>query len=97
MWGKRLLEVAAMIAIGDSLLCILSPRRHTSLWLDGPPVWRRACEPFVKHPDMTRMLGLFGLGFGLWLAWRQEPEVETNDEHRLISGEWAGRLKELAR
>ncbi|HWE93948.1 MAG TPA: hypothetical protein VG269_08300 [Tepidisphaeraceae bacterium] len=72
---KRILETAAMTIIGDSLLCVLSPRRHLTLWLSGPRWWRRAWEPFVEHAGLTRALGAFGLAFGVWLAWKQEPLV----------------------
>jgi hypothetical protein len=39
-------------------------------------------EPLVRHPDLTRMLGAFGLGFGLWLAWRQEPPADIEEPAR---------------
>ena len=70
---RRLLETLAMAAIGDGVLCMISPRRHTGLWLSGPEWWRRAWAPFVEHSTLTRLLGAVGVGFGLWLAWRQEP------------------------
>ncbi len=75
MITRRLLETLAMAIIGDSVLSIVSPRRHTSLWLEGPAGWERAVQPFVKHPAATRLLGVLGLGFGIWLAWRQEDQV----------------------
>ena len=75
MIGKRLMETFAMAIIGDSLLCVVSPRRHLSLWLNGPQWWRHTWEPFVRFPGLTRVLGMLGLGFGLWLAWTQEPQL----------------------
>ncbi len=76
MMAKRLMETAAMSIIGDSLLCVVSPRRHVGLWMRGPEWWRKSCEPFVRHPTLTRLCGAAGVGFGLWLAWRQEPPAE---------------------
>jgi len=32
----RLLETAAMMVIGDSVLALVAPRRHVALWKDGP-------------------------------------------------------------
>lgn len=83
MVTKRVLETVAMTIIGDSVLCMVSPRRHVSLWMRGPRWWQRMCDPFVRHPDMTRTLGAVGLGIGLWLAWRQEPPAEIEEPARL--------------
>jgi hypothetical protein len=80
--SKSLLETLAMTIIGDSVLCMVSPRRHLSLWTRGPRLFRRMSEPLVRHPDVTRMLGAFGLGFGLWLAWRQEPPADIEEPAR---------------
>jgi hypothetical protein len=55
------------------------------------------CAPFVNYPGLTRSLGLLGLGFGVWLAWKQEPSIaeiraENGSKHR-----WTGRLAEALR
>lgn len=68
MLAKRLLETAAMLMIGDSVLALVEPRRHVDLWAEGPRPWERMVEPFARHPNMTRALGAVGLGVGLWLA-----------------------------
>jgi hypothetical protein len=70
--SERILETVAMTIIGDSALCVVSPQRHISLWLSGPGWWERTWRPFVRHPALTRALGVFGLGFGLWLATKAE-------------------------
>ncbi|HRX86607.1 MAG TPA: hypothetical protein P5572_16410 [Phycisphaerae bacterium] len=69
----RLLETAAMMVIGDSVLALVAPRRHVALWKDGPRWWERMAEPFIRNPNMTRALGAAGLGLGIWLAQRNEP------------------------
>lgn len=98
MISRRLMETAAMTIIGDSFLCVLSPRRHTSLWLEGPQWWQRAWKPFVRHPGLTRALGAFGIGFGVWLAWRQEPRApELPLERASTAKRWARTLAEAAR
>ena len=71
MFSERILETLAMLSIGDGVLCAISPERHTKLWLRGPTWWRRAVRPAVDHPEVTRMLGLAGVGFGFWLASRE--------------------------
>jgi len=71
MISERLAETVAMLAIGDGLLCAVQPERHTNLWLNGPAWWQRGWRPVVDHPNVTRLLGLAGVGFGLWLASRE--------------------------
>ena len=60
-----------MTIIGDSALCIAFPERHMALWQRGPEAWRRAIQPLVSHPTVTRACGFAGLAFGFWLASRQ--------------------------
>lgn len=69
---RRLLETAAMMVIGDSVLSVAAPKQHVELWSSGPSLWKRAWEPFARHPNLTRALGVAGLGLGFWLARRQE-------------------------
>ena len=73
MISKRLLETLAMLIIGDSVLALISPSRHVSLWLSGPSWWERTWSPMVRRPALTRILGLVGLSLGVWLAWREQP------------------------
>lgn len=87
MLSRRLIETVAMLTIGDSVLCMLSPRRHLSIWQEGPEWWKRPAETLARYSTVTRVLGLAGLGFGLWLAWRQGP----TSSRRLG---WTGRVKE---
>ena len=95
MFAKRLIETAAMTIIGDGMLCLVSPRRHISLWRSGP--WRGISEPLIRHPDVTRLLGAVGIGFGLWLAWRQEPEVPEVDVAESLPRRWIKRLENSTR
>jgi len=93
MISKRLLETIAMLMIGDSVLAMLSPRRHLSLWLDGPRWWQRTCQPLVGRPRLIRVLGLLGCGLGLWLAWHEEkPARAPHSRSRAKDQGWRGRL-----
>ncbi len=91
MFAKRLVEMVAMLIIGDSFLCLVSPRRHVSLWQGGPAWWDRACDSFVRQSSLTRMLGLAGVGFGVWLAFQQQPDVSVR--RSLRSPGWTKRLR----
>jgi len=86
MISERLAETVAMLAIGDGLLCAVQPERHTNLWLNGPSWWQRAWRPVVDRPNVTRLLGLAGVGFGLWLASREWSRAEHE-----LAGERRGR------
>ena len=83
MWTQRLLEGAAMMMIGDGLLGLVEPRRHCLLWKAGPAWWERTVEPFVEHPNMTRVLGAAELALGVWLAHRETTQYQS--QHALQS------------
>ena len=98
MFTRRLLELMAMAIIGDSLLCILSPRRHTNLWLSGPNWWQKPWKFFVDNPSLTRAFGVLGLGFGLWLAWREEEPEELEELAEAVQPRrWTRKMAEVMR
>ena len=52
-------EFMAIVAIGDGIVGLLFPVRHTTrLAGQGPKPWRRAMRVFTKHPGLTRALGV---------------------------------------
>jgi hypothetical protein len=65
---KRLLELSAMMVIGDSVLGLVAPTQHVRLWKAGPRPFRNAVEALEERPKITRSLSLAGLGLGLWWA-----------------------------
>jgi hypothetical protein len=69
--SRRILEVVAMMMIGDGMIGLIAPRRHVLLWDGGPRIWRRVTESCVRHTSMTRTIGLVSLVGGLLLASRQ--------------------------
>ena len=77
MITERLKECVAMMMIGDGVLAVVEPRRHASLWLNGPPWWRAMVEPFADRPNLTRCLGIGGVALGVWIATRQSESLPT--------------------
>lgn len=73
-WARRAAETLAILAIGDAVIELVSPRRHSLLWEAGPEASRRVARFFAENPNLMRLLGLAQLGFGLWLAGRQYRE-----------------------
>jgi hypothetical protein len=61
-------ELVGMILIGDGVLNLLQPRRHSALWNCGPKVYRDAARSLQIHPGTARGLGLAFVAFGIWLS-----------------------------
>ena len=70
---KKILEVVAIILIGDGLLSAIRPTGHVALWRNGPQGYRDLMDKFLERPTLTRAAGAVELGLGLWLAFREEP------------------------
>jgi hypothetical protein len=76
---RRIAELVAMLMIGEGVLTIIAPRRHSLLWEFGPEGYNRAIEAFAEHPILSRLVAAAETGLGLWLAFRvysQEDEEE---------------------
>jgi hypothetical protein len=41
VWKRRLIEVFAIITVGDGLIEFLAPEEHSRLWVVGPESTRR--------------------------------------------------------
>lgn len=65
-----------MLMIGDAMLTALDTDRHISLWTE--PFCQRPMDWLKTHPNATRLLGVGGLVFGVWLASQQRrPAPKT--------------------
>jgi len=73
-WTARLLETFAIVAIGDGVIEVVSPREHSLLWEVGPGGARKTARFFAENPNLMRLLGASQIAFGLWLALRQYRE-----------------------
>jgi hypothetical protein len=68
---RRIAELAAMVVIGDGVIALVAPRRHSLLWRFGPEGYRRLMETFAGRPALVRVLAAVEVAGGLWLALRQ--------------------------
>lgn len=66
--NPRWRELIAIPLVGDGVVDILIPDRHVRRWLAGPDWWTDAMRPFVRHPQLTRWIGVAEVAVGLWLA-----------------------------
>lgn len=71
MLRKRLTELVAIGLIGDGVVALAAPERHSLLWLEGSENWRRFMRLFAERPMLTRVLAAGEVAVGLWLALRQ--------------------------
>jgi hypothetical protein len=71
---RRLIQLAALLMIGDGVLGFFKPRWHSLLWDTGPAPIRNLMESLAAHPDNARLLYAVEAAFGAWLASRQTPE-----------------------
>lgn len=68
-------ESFAMLMIGDGVLCLLNPKRHSRRWKEGPQAWQKAMESLAQNPMATRAFGVVEIALGVWLATAAEPEA----------------------
>ena len=73
---KRLLELAGLILIGDGLMGVLRPRRHSLLWHFGPQLAKAATEELAEHPQTARAIYAAELALGVALATTQLSDVD---------------------
>jgi hypothetical protein len=53
MGMRRIAELLAMLMIGEGVLTIIAPRRHSLLWEFGPEGYRRSVEAFAERPTLS--------------------------------------------
>ena len=69
--GKQLKELLAILMIGDGMLGLAAPRRHSLLWRFGPKGYKEIMADLSKKPGLVRIASVASIGAGLWLALRQ--------------------------
>jgi hypothetical protein len=73
---KRLLELVGLILIGDGLMGLLRPRRHSLLWHVGPQLAKAVTEELAEHPQTARAVYAAELAAGVILASIQLEDVD---------------------
>jgi hypothetical protein len=75
---KRLLELAGLILIGDGLMGLLRPRRHSLLWHFGPELAKAVTEELADHPKTSRAIYAAEVALGVALATSQLSDSLTD-------------------
>lgn len=71
---RNVLELVAILTIGDGVVGFIAPQRHSLLWRFGPESYRRVMEGFAARPGLVRALAAAEIAGGLWLALGQYQE-----------------------
>ncbi|HEV2803686.1 MAG TPA: hypothetical protein VGW57_02030 [Chthoniobacterales bacterium] len=75
---KRLLELMGLILIGDGLMGLLRPHRHSLLWHLGPQLAKAVTEELADHPNTARAIYAAELAAGVVLASVQLSDSVTD-------------------
>jgi hypothetical protein len=76
VYNKRILELAGLILIGDGLMGLLRPRRHSLLWHCGPQLAKAVTEELADHPTTARSIYAAELALGIVLASTQLSDMD---------------------
>jgi hypothetical protein len=77
MWLRRLIQLVALIMVGDGVVGFFKPRWHSLLWNIGPRMYRDVMQHFAAEPNTARWIYAGEAIIGAWVATRQTPEVEA--------------------
>lgn len=72
MWNQRIKECVGIVLIGDGIVGLLNPRRHSRLWKNGPRSYRAMMQFFIERPNFLRVLSAVEAALGYWLATQQK-------------------------
>ena len=73
---RRVIELGALVLIGEGIMGLIKPRWHSLLWHFGPQVVKAATEELAEHPNIARGVYAAELALGVTIAALQTPEVE---------------------
>ena len=69
--SRRVLEAAGLFLIGDGLIGLVRPRRHSWLWHFGPQLTRAITEELAANPKAARVVYAAELAVGVALCCAQ--------------------------
>ena len=75
MNARRILDVLAVVFVGDGLLWVVAPRSRGLIWHAGPRLVRRFVERVtLERPHEGRLIGAIQVVIGVWMARRAYTE-----------------------
>lgn len=73
---RRIIELGALVLIGDGIMGLLKPRWHSLLWHVGPELVKATTEELAAHPNIARGIYAAEVAAGIAIASLQTPENE---------------------
>lgn len=73
---RRLIELGALLLIGEGIMGLIQPRRYSLLWHFGPRFLKAATEELAEHPIAARAIYALETAAGIAIAVLQTPEIE---------------------
>ena len=75
MWLRRMIQLVALVMVGDGVVGFFKPRWHSLLWNIGPKAYREVIHRLAEEPAKARWLYASEVVVGALIASRQTPEV----------------------
>ena len=76
MFLRRLLQLVALVMIGDGVVGFFKPRWHSLLWDVGPAPYRDLMARFAEQPSTARLMYAGEVAVGILVATQQTPEKD---------------------
>ena len=76
---RRLVQIGALILIGDGVIGLIRPRWQSLLWRFGPEIAKAANEELADHPTVARSVFLAEAVLGFALASLPVPEEDDEE------------------
>ena len=71
---RRMIQLVALLMIGDGVAGFFKPRWHSLLWDVGPKPYRALMQHFAENPAAARFLYAAEVGVGALIASQQTPD-----------------------
>ncbi len=75
MWLRRIVQLVALVMVGDGVVGFFKPRWHSLLWNVGPEAYRDVMRKFSEEPAAARWIYASEAVIGAWIASQQTPDV----------------------
>src|SRR5438045_2957443 len=72
---RRIIELGALVLIGDGIMGLIKPRWHSRLWHFGPQLALAVTEELAAHPNVARGVYAAEAAIGIAIASCSTPEI----------------------
>ncbi len=72
---RRIVEITALLLLGEGVIGLIKPRGYSLLWRIGPSFLRSAVQELAAHPHFARSIYAAEAALGIALASSQTREA----------------------